>query len=53
MAQTITEILEDVKEKMCNDYCKYPNQPTPEGKDEDWLFEDEESPCVKCPLNQL
>lgn len=51
--QTITEILEDVREKMCDDYCKYPNQPIPEGKDEDWLLKDESSPCMNCPLNQL
>lgn len=49
---TITQQIEEIKEKMCDKYCKYPEQPIPEGKDKDWLFE-EGSPCDTCPLNEL
>lgn len=49
----ISDILEEVREDMCNNYCKYPNMPVPEGKTEDWLFDDEDSPCNDCPLNYL
>lgn len=50
---SITEILKKTKESICNDYCKYPNMPIPEGKDDDWLLCDKDSPCNKCPLNNL
>lgn len=49
----VTDILEHVKEDMCDGYCKYHSQETPEGKSEDWLLEDADSPCVTCPLNRL
>jgi hypothetical protein len=49
---SITEQIEKVKEEMCSSYCKYPDQEIPEGKTEDWLFE-EGSPCENCPLNKL
>ena len=45
--------LEEIKMEMCDKYCKYPNQAPPEGKDEDWLLEDKESPCNSCPLLRL
>ncbi len=48
----IIEQLENIKEKMCEDYCKYPLMEIPEGKDENWLWTDG-SPCEKCPLNNL
>lgn len=50
---SISECIEQVKTEVCKDYCKYPNMEPPEGKDENWLFEEEESPCLTCPLNQL
>lgn len=50
---SVTELIEKVKEDMCNDYCKYSNAPIPEGKTEDWLYEDKDSPCNDCPLNRL
>lgn len=50
---TVTESIEKIKEKMCDDYCKYRNMPIPEGKEEDWMLTDEESPCFNCPLNEL
>ena len=49
MDKSITEILEEVKEAMCDDYCKYPNM---KNDNEDWLFE-KGSPCETCPLNRL
>lgn len=51
--KSITAVLEQTKEEMCNNYCKYPNQPAPDGKTEDWLYEDDDSPCQSCPLNKL
>ena len=53
MANSISEILEKTKEEMCDNFCKYPCMEPPKGKDKDWLFEDENSPCNKCPLNNL
>lgn len=51
--KSVSEILEEVKAEMCNDFCKYTAQEPPEGKDEDWLVNDDESPCGICPLNRL
>ena len=50
---SISEQIEKVKEKMCDSYCKYPCMAPPEGKDEDWLYMDEDSPCNSCPLCDL
>lgn len=52
LSKRIADILEEVKGDMCDNYCKYPTQTPPEGKDEDWLFDDD-SPCQTCPLNKL
>lgn len=49
----ISETIEKTREIICNDYCKYPCQPVPDGKDQDWLYTDEDSPCMQCPLNEL
>lgn len=46
--KTITDILEEVKQEMCDDYCKYP---TLVNNRED-LFADD-SPCMGCPLTRL
>lgn len=51
--KSITQQIEDVKNEMCDKYCKYPEKPIPEGKTEDWLWCDDESPCHNCPLNKL
>lgn len=50
--KSISEILTETVEAMCSNYCKYPDMPVPEGKNEDWLSEDG-SPCETCPLNRL
>ena len=50
---SISEQFEKIKEEMCDEFCKYPCMTTPEGKEDDWLHNDEESPCFRCPLNNL
>lgn len=49
MNESITEILKEIKEAMCDNYCKYPDM---KNDNENWLFEDG-SPCETCPLNRL
>lgn len=39
-SKTVTDILEEIKQEMCDEYCKYPT-----------LVDD--SPCMKCPLTRL
>lgn len=51
--RSIIQIIEQVKEDMCNNYCKWPHEPVPEGQDEDWLWNDPKSPCQNCPLDRL
>jgi len=50
--KTIRTLLDEIIAEMCDNYCKYPLQPIPEGKTEDWLF-DADSPCNNCPLNKI
>ena len=52
LKMSIIKELENIKEKMCEDYCKYPLMEIPEGKDENWLWTDG-SPCETCPLNNI
>lgn len=47
-SKTVTDILEEIKQEMCDEYCKYP---TLVDSRED-LFADD-SPCMKCPLTRL
>ena len=44
--KTIPEIIEEIKEQICDKYCKYPG----EYKDPDELIEKE---CENCPLCRL
>ena len=46
--KTVTDILEEVKQEMCDDYCKYPTIVN----DREDLFADN-SPCTECPLTKL
>lgn len=46
--KTVTDIMEEVKQEICDDYCKYPTQ-VDSKKD---LFADD-SPCMTCPLSRL
>ncbi|MEE1048208.1 MAG: hypothetical protein U0M60_12395 [Clostridia bacterium] len=48
MEGTVTAILQEVIQKMCDEYCKYPEQY--KGEDEDKLYEEK---CDNCPLNLL
>lgn len=48
--KTISEILDEVKNDMCNDYCKWPNA-WDEDKEEIALEDSEQ--CKNCPLNRL
>lgn len=45
---TVTEEIEEIKEKMCNKYCHYPY--IWDEKDGE-LWESEQ--CQNCPLNRL
>lgn len=49
----ITKIIEDACNKICDNYCKYPAMPIPDGKSEDWLMTDDDSPCNDCPILKL
>ena len=46
--KTVSDILEEVKQEICDDYCKYPIQV--DSKED--LFADD-SPCMTCPLSKL
>ena len=47
-SKTVTGILKEVKQEMCDGYCKYP---TIVNDREDLFAKD--GPCVECPLNKL
>jgi hypothetical protein len=46
---SVTEIIDEVRERMCNKYCKYPYEWDEETQGE--LSESEI--CASCPLNRL
>lgn len=46
---SVTEIIDEVRERMCNEYCKYPYEWDEEKQGE--LSESEI--CASCPLNRL
>ena len=48
--ETVTQILEEVKDTMCNSYCKYPYE-WDEEKEGCELCESEI--CENCPLSRL
>lgn len=45
---TVTDIFEQIKQEICDDFCKYPGLM----QDQDDLYK-ENGPCSKCPLNKL
>lgn len=53
MKKTVIKLLEDIASEFCDKYCKYTSAPVPEGKTENWLYEDENSPCNSCPINKM
>lgn len=48
MDKTISEQFEEIKEQMCDHYCKYPA----EWDEDDGPLEDSEI-CATCPLTRL
>lgn len=46
--KTATQIIEEVRDEMCNKYCKYPDLWDDENGE---LCDSEE--CQNCPLNKL
>lgn len=49
--ESVTKVLEEVKEAMCNDYCRYPREYDPEEHDEVELYDSDI--CANCPMNRL
>ena len=47
-SKTVTDILEEIKQEMCDGYCKYPTIVN----DREELFA-KDGPCMECPLNKL
>ena len=48
---TVTKIIQEVTEEMCDKYCKYPNEWNPEEHDGQELFDSDI--CANCPLMRL
>ena len=48
---SVTKIIHEVIDEMCDKYCKYPNEWDPEKHDGQELFDSEI--CQNCPLNRL
>lgn len=54
MEKTVSKILEEVTEEMCNKYCKFPEEYFSKYKDEEEAEEKLYSEhCENCPLNKL
>ena len=50
----ITELVEEVKEDICDNYCKYPTQYQMEHEDSEETFDLMTSEIyAECPLNRL
>lgn len=50
-AKTVSQIIEEVKNEICDKYCRY--QTIYDADDEDELTEMMEKICVNCPLDRL
>jgi hypothetical protein len=50
---TVVETIEEVIEKMCSDYCKYPEEYTKKYGGYEGTKKMIEDHCDKCPLNRL
>ena len=50
MDKTVTEIIDEVKRRMCDDYCRYPRERNSEEEGQE-LYESEI--CNNCPLEML
>ena len=51
MGKTLTDILDEVINDICNEYCKYPNIYDPEEHDGVELCDSEI--CENCPVNRI
>ena len=54
MSKTVTEILGDIEQEICDSYCKYPEIAKAETDDPDLaadLLYDKY--CAKCPFNKI
>ena len=49
--KTVSQQIEEAKEEMCNNYCKYPNEYKPEEHDGAELWDSDI--CKNCPLTRL
>lgn len=49
--KTVTKIIGEVVEEMCDKYCRYPREWKPQEHDGMELFESEI--CANCPLMRL
>ena len=47
---TVTQILEEVKNQICNDFCRYPREWDEEVEGCELIDSDV---CANCPLNKL
>jgi hypothetical protein len=47
---TVTEIFEEIKTAMCNDYCRYPREWDEEEQGQELC---DSEVCAACPLNRL
>jgi hypothetical protein len=50
-AQTVVQIMDEVAQEICDEYCKYPAEWDPDEHDGMELFESEI--CQNCPLMRL
>ena len=48
--KSIAEVIEEVKESICNDYCRYPHEWNEEERGIELC---ESEICQNCPLNRL
>lgn len=48
--ETVSNIIEEVKTQICNDYCRYPNE---FDEEEEGCELSESEICGNCPLNRL
>lgn len=46
--QSVMQIIEEIKEDICSNYCKMPEQFTPEEWEEKFM-----EVCSNCPLDRL
>lgn len=53
MEKTVSKILEDVIEAICNEYCKFPEEYSSKYKDEEAEEKLYSERCDNCPLNRL